>query len=511
MLQQSVFTLRIEIHIDTLRHMQTMLEIGKRAKARRTEQQVIATYFKNQIEAINRARNRSRSFIIIATICLAAPLSVIFWTMPGWLSDIHTAFSHAQPQQIISDVSISSKSVPAEILPNEYRTETTSVTQQYMSGLLTHNYQAMWSLLHPEVQAMWPSETAFAQYWQNRFQGYTLQRYSIGQAHWLTGWVNPETRHNYRHVLEIPVSLMLSPGHAIQQDPLAPPEDLHPTQLFQNVPFILKAETDSHGKVIHWLVLDGGPADLEAPILPPLHPMAVQVHVPIMMYHYISSTPPTNSLKLSLTVTPTLLSQQLDYLKQQGYQTITFNQLFDALYYAGPLPKNPIVLSFDDGYEDAYQVALPILKAHGYSGMFYIITGKVGWQGYMNWNQLHSLYVSGMQIGSHTVHHLDLGIEYSDSPQLAQQEVQQAQTTLEQKLSILIQQFCYPSGEPFKTGSLYLQQHIMAMLAADGYVGATTDPGKTGTNQSSLLPLDLLRIRVDGRNNLQTFENSLLW
>lgn len=488
-----------------------MLKLIKHAKRQRTEQQVKAASIKSQIEETDRARKRSWSFIIIATMCLVTPLSLIFWTMPGWLSDINTAFSHAQPQHIISDASIRSQPVPAGYVSKLYRTQTNSAAQQYMTGLFAHNYQTMWSLLHPDVQSLWPSEKAFAHYWHNRFQGYTLQRYSIGQAHWLTSWVNPETMHNYQHVLEIPVSLVLTPDHAIQQDALAPPEDLHPAQLFQNLPFILKAVTDSHGNVIHWLVLDGGPADLEAPILPPLHPKPVQVHVPIMMYHYISNTPANNLLKLSLTVKPTLFSAQLDYLKQQGYQTITFNQLFDALYYGGPLPKKPIILSFDDGYEDAYQVALPILKAHGYSGMFYIITGKVGWQGYMNWNQLHSLYASGMQIGSHTVHHLDLGIEYTDSPRLAQQEVQQSQTTLEQKLGILIQQFCYPSGAPFKTGSLFLQQHIMAMLAADGYVGATTDPGRTGTYQSSLLPLDLLRIRVDGRNNLPTFEKSLSW
>ena len=488
-----------------------MLRIVKRIIAQRTEQQVKATYIKSQIEETNRARKRSWPFIIITTMCLVTPLSVIFWTMPGWLSDIHTTFSYAQPQHTIAAASVSSGSAPIVNVSKEFRTETTSVAQQYMGGLLTHNYQAMWSLLHPDVQAMWPNELAFAQYWQNRFQGYTLQHYSVGQAHILASWVNPETMHAYNQVLAIPISLVLTPGLAIRQDALAPPEDLHPALLFQNLPFIVKAVTDAQGKVIHWLVLDGGPADLEAPILPPLHPKPVQVHLPIMMYHYISNTPANNVLKLSLTVTPALFSQQLDYLKQQGYQTITFNQLLDALYYDGPLPKKPIILTFDDGYADAYHVALPILKAHGYSGMFYIISGKVGWQGYMNWNQLHSLYASGMQIGSHSVHHLDLGIEYSNSPQVAQQEVQQSQKTLEQKLGILIQQFCYPSGAPFKTGSLYLQQHIMTMLVATGYVGATTDPGRTGTYQSSLLPLALLRIRVDGRNNLQTFEGSLSW
>jgi hypothetical protein len=51
----------------------------------------------------------------------------------------------------------------------------------------------------------------------------------------------------------------------------------------------------------------------------------------------------------------------------------------------------------------------------------------------------------------------------------------------------------------------------MAMLAADGYVGATTDPGMSGIYQSSLQPLALLRIRVDGRSDLQFFKDSLPW
>ena len=457
-----------------------------------------------------RVRKRYRSFVVIAILCMVSPLTAIFWTMPAWLSDINHYYStHPQTQQV-HEVPISRMASP-EYVPYMYSTETTTVAHRYMDGLFTHNYAAMWSLLSPDVQAMWPDETAFATYWQNRFQGYTLQRYNVGSVQWLTNWVNPETMRAYSDVLTMPVSLILTPGQAILQDVLAPPEDLHPAQLFQNLPFIFQAVTNPHRNVSHWLILNGGPADLEAPILPPLYPTSLQVHVPILMYHHIFPTPAHNPLMLSLTVTPTLFAQQLDYLAQQNYHTITFNQLFDALYYGGPLPTKPIILTFDDGYQDAYQFAYPLLQAHNFSGMFYIITGKVGWNGYLNWNELHSLLAGGMQIGSHTIHHVDIGAEYLYSPLLAQEEVQQSQATLQQTLGILIQQFCYPSGEPFKTGSLTLQLHVMAMLAADGYVGATTDPGRTGTYQSSLLPLDLLRIRVDGRNNLQTFENSLLW
>ena len=201
----------------------------------------------------------------------------------------------------------------------------------------------------------------------------------------------------------------------------------------------------------------------------------------------------------------------MDYLKQQGYYTITFNQLFDALYYGGPLPHHPIILTFDDGYNDAYQFALPILQAHGYSGMFYIITGKVGWAAYLNWKQIRTMLAAGMQIGSHTVHHVDMGSLLMYSTALAQHELQASQTVLQNHLGIVIQQFCYPSGEPFRHGTLSAQQQIVSLLAADGYIGATTDPGISGTIQHSLSPFVLLRIRVDGRSTQQFFIHTLPW
>ena len=71
--------------------------------------------------------------------------------------------------------------------------------------------------------------------------------------------------------------------------------------------------------------------------------------------------------------------------------------------------------------------------------------------------------------------------------------------------------FISPSGEPFRHGSLSARQQIVALLAADGYVGATTDPGMSGISQSSQSPLTLLRIRVDGRSTLQFFINTLPW
>ncbi len=402
-------------------------------------------------------------------------------------------------------VSLSSGTLPANsvqagmpIQPQD-KTAAQSVTTRYMHAFMTHQYHSMWSLLHPQVQAIWTNEETFASYWSTRFQEYTLHSFTLGTEKTLSSWTHPETMISYTNVEQLSVSLQLD--LKVQQRDGVPPEDIHPSQLFQNLPFIVQ-HVNNTGR---WLVLNGGPVDLEAPILPQTRLKTTTVNVPILMYHHISDVPTHNALDASLTVTSSLFNQQLDHLKTQGYSTITFNQLFAALYYNGPLPSKPILLTFDDGYEDAYSVAYPALVKHGFSGMFYIITGKVGWQGQMTWHQLSQMLMGGMQMGSHTVHHVDMGQVYTNSPEQAQQELQVSRAMMQQQLGVVIQQFCYPSGEPFRHGSLYLRQVIVNLLASDGYVGATTDPGMTGIEQSSTAPFVLLRLRIDGRDGLDSF------
>ena len=296
---------------------------------------------------------------VISSICLLIAISVGIWYTPVLLTDIASHLLHSTKH---AHVFAADSTNP---VPLKYQLATEATAQQYMTAFLDHHYSMMWSLLHPQIQAVWPGESAFTTYWQNRFKDYALQSFVLGNVHWLPHWVNPETMITYNQVLALPVSLQLVPNQALQQHPLASPEDAHPNQIFQNLPFIVeRVASPEKGATVRWLVLSGGPVDLETPILPPLQPTFTTVQVPILMYHHISDVVPKTTLGTSLTVTPTAFGKQLDYLKQQGYHTITFNQLFDALYYGGPLPHHPIILTFDDGYNDAYQFALPILQAH---------------------------------------------------------------------------------------------------------------------------------------------------
>ncbi len=408
------------------------------------------------------------------------------------------------------------QSKPASYTPIStptYPTKVASLGQQYMDALLQQKYAVMWSMLHPQVRAAWPDQGTFGRYLQMRFENYILLGFSFGKVSQIPSWTNPETMAEYNDVETMPISLHLVSRLTPQQQAQLAPQFRQPDQLLQNTPFIVqRVKHESKGANDQWLVLKGGPADPEAPILPPLTPVSRTLAVPILMYHYISGVPvndPNPVLRQSLSVSPQLFSQQLDYLKQNGFHSITLNQLMNALYYGTSLPSKPIVLTFDDGYLDGYTAAYPALKAHGFSAMFYIITGKVGWQGQTNWDQLREMLANGMQLGSHTIHHVDMGHTYLASPKLANQEAQVSQKDMQNHLGISIQHFCYPSGGPFKGHDTTLQQQVVALLATNGYIDATTDPGPTGVMQSSLTPFVLLRLRIDGRSSLQFFINTI--
>lgn len=77
-------------------------------------------------------------------------------------------------------------------------------------------------------------------------------------------------------------------------------------------------------------------------------------------------------------------------------------------------PKTVVSITFDDGYADQYD-AQAILRLHGMSGTFYIISGKVGQPGYMTWEQLAALQAQGSEIGGHTITHPNLKNLHGDA------------------------------------------------------------------------------------------------
>src|SRR5262249_9737715 len=136
-----------------------------------------------------------------------------------------------------------------------------------------------------------------------------------------------------------------------------------------------------------------------------------RLRVPILMYHYISVAPRNSDIyRIDLSVSPNNFRDQMQWLKDKGYTTITPDDLFAALTQGAKLPSQPILLTFDDGYEDAYTSAFPILKEFGFTGTFFIVTGFIdaGDRNYLTWAQAKEMAEAGMSIQNHSRTHKDM-------------------------------------------------------------------------------------------------------
>jgi peptidoglycan/xylan/chitin deacetylase (PgdA/CDA1 family) len=219
--------------------------------------------------------------------------------------------------------------------------------------------------------------------------------------------------------------------------------------------------------------------------------------VPILEYHYIRFNPdPRDQLGFNLSVTPRSFKAEMDWLEAHHYHPVDLADL--RAYFAGQedLPAQPVVLTFDDGYEDFYASAWPILRAHGFKAVSYVVPGFLGRKNYMTSLQVAELDRAGIEIGSHTVHHADLT---RLDPTTLQIELQASRGYLEQLLGHPVLDFCYPSGR--------FNARVEAAVAAAGYQSATTE--RAGTAQSWAGRLAWTRVRVRGGEPLATFETAL--
>ena len=163
----------------------------------------------------------------------------------------------------------------------------------------------------------------------------------------------------------------------------------------------------------------------------------------------------------------------MKYLQAAGFHVISFGDLERYLDRGIPLPPQPVILSFDDGWEDQLTYALPILQKYRYTATFFIVTNYVGLRDFLSWSQLRQLYLAGMIIGSHSRSHPFL--DRITNPNLLESEIVESKLTIEQHLGSSVNEFAYPYGA--------YNQAIIAMVEKAGYRAARADyPGVWHSN-----------------------------
>lgn len=219
--------------------------------------------------------------------------------------------------------------------------------------------------------------------------------------------------------------------------------------------------------------------------------------VPVLMYHHIDTKlEPGNPHAGNLTVSPKLFESHLEHLSKNGFNTISLDELYAALYGGTSLPSKPVLITFDDGYENNYTYAFSLLKKYGKKGTFFMISDYADAPGYLTKAQLKEMSDAGMGIESHTKKHANLA--QVDPPTLIV-ELGASKKALEKIIGKKVNYIAYPFGG-------YSEYALRAVKSSGYLMGLTINEGKVIEAKE---PFRIPRIAIDPSVNLKRFANLL--
>ena len=170
--------------------------------------------------------------------------------------------------------------------------------------------------------------------------------------------------------------------------------------------------------------------------------------VPILCYHQVRNWKAGDGpMTKDYTVETQNFKDQMKMLADSGYNTILPDQLYAYLNEGKPLPKKPVMLTFDDTVLDQFTVVNPTLKKHGFKAAYFIMTVSIGKKGkfvnYMSAEQIKQLSDEGNTIGSHTYDHKNFK-KYEGKDW--EEQLDKPTKKLEEITGKKIEYFAYPFG-----------------------------------------------------------------
>lgn len=210
------------------------------------------------------------------------------------------------------------------------------------------------------------------------------------------------------------------------------------------------------------------------------------------MYHSVSDAPVASARALS--VRPGVFSAQLSYLRHQRFTGLTFGELGRRRRTGQPIPAHPIVLTFDDGYADVIEEALPALIEHGFPATVFVTTGWLRDAGrytaatapgrMLSWAQLAELSAAGVEVGAHSHSHPQL--DRIPAARL-RAELADCKRLLEDRLGQPVCSLAYPYG--------YSSKRVRTVAREVGYLQAAAVANTTATPTSDPFRVPRLTIR----------------
>jgi peptidoglycan/xylan/chitin deacetylase (PgdA/CDA1 family) len=202
----------------------------------------------------------------------------------------------------------------------------------------------------------------------------------------------------------------------------------------------------------------------------------------ILMYHDVVAETPQEIHSVSVEQ----FEAQMQWLHDAGYQIIGLEDWYAARRAGKSTPANTVAITFDDGFEDNYTRAWPILQQHGFTATIFLVTGALAatsvWRGgdlgrasMLSSQQILEMAEDGVTFGSHTVSHRRLA-QLSDVAEI-DRELVASKAVLEQLLQREVLSVCYPFSQvnPLIKARARAAGYQMGFTYAPGYVGA---PGR---------------------------------
>lgn len=203
---------------------------------------------------------------------------------------------------------------------------------------------------------------------------------------------------------------------------------------------------------------------------------------PVVMYHRVDTSAPSNPISQRLTISPAQFSGELRTIARLGLHSIGISDLAGAAA-QDRSPRSAVLLTFDDGYSDQFRYAFPALQHYGARAVFFINTNTIGTPGHMTWPEVEAMARAGMSIECHGVDHVDLGLLSLDAQTY---QIDRCIQTLQAHVPGAVLAFAYPSGA-FDSSTIAVERRAGVLF------GFTTDP-RFQTDARS--PYQIVRIRA---------------
>jgi peptidoglycan/xylan/chitin deacetylase (PgdA/CDA1 family) len=224
--------------------------------------------------------------------------------------------------------------------------------------------------------------------------------------------------------------------------------------------------------------------------------------IPILTYHQLVNTPPRGTPYREIYLSPADFARQMALLHKWGYRGLSMTAL--QPYLRGELEGRVVGVTFDDGYLNNFEHALPVLSQYNFSATCYIVSQLVGktnaWDQkiglppapLMGVAELRQWLALGHDIGAHTRNHVHLD-RVDDA--CAYDEIVLAKYELESALHVPVHHFCYPYGA--------YRPHHVAMVHEAGYQSATTTRRGRCFSRKDMMALP--RVAVPGASSNLAF------